>query len=329
MRLEEHWDLLTIALLSLLLDLLIALWPENPLRSALGLAFILFFPGYVFITALFPERDKLDDLERLALSFGLSIAIVPLIGLALNYTPFGIRLTPILVSLTVFVLALAVAAIYRREETREPWIPHLDLKAIRDGLEWDRSSKLDKALTVALLIAIIASTGVLGYVITHPKQGEPFTEFYILGPDRKASDYPTNLTEGEEAKVILGIVNHEQRNVTYHVEVWLVNLTYDSEANRTMIHSMYLMDYLNVTLPHVPVSVEGNWTPQWEENYTFSIDRPGRWQLWFLLFKDKRPPLPPTTRGGDYAPTEAARRIEEAVKGEVQSLKLNVEVTKP
>jgi len=37
--------------------------------------------------ALFPGKDDLDGIERIALSFGLSIAVVPLMGLALNYTP--------------------------------------------------------------------------------------------------------------------------------------------------------------------------------------------------------------------------------------------------
>lgn len=95
MKFRDYWDLITIILLSLFLDLLIAFYPDNLLRKALGLAFVLFFPGYVFITALFPEKKELDNLERLALSLGLSIAIVPLIGLLLNYTPWGIRLIPL------------------------------------------------------------------------------------------------------------------------------------------------------------------------------------------------------------------------------------------
>jgi uncharacterized membrane protein len=49
-----------------------------------------------------------------ALSFGLSIAVVPLIGLILNYTPFGIRLVPIAVALSVFTFALTFVAIFRR-----------------------------------------------------------------------------------------------------------------------------------------------------------------------------------------------------------------------
>ncbi len=39
---------------------------------------------------------------------GLSIAVVPLPGRALNYTPFGIRLVPILVVLSVFTVLFAV-----------------------------------------------------------------------------------------------------------------------------------------------------------------------------------------------------------------------------
>ena len=84
------------------------------LRIALGLLFVLFFPGYTLLSALFPKRDDLDGIERIALSFGLSIAIVPLIGLILNYTPWGIRLYPILISITLFILIASGIAWYRQ-----------------------------------------------------------------------------------------------------------------------------------------------------------------------------------------------------------------------
>ena len=87
---------------------------ETPVRLLLGLALVLFLPGYSLIAALFPGRDDPDGIERIALSFGLSIAVVPLLGLALNYTPFGIRLVPILVVLSVFTVLLAVIACVRR-----------------------------------------------------------------------------------------------------------------------------------------------------------------------------------------------------------------------
>jgi uncharacterized membrane protein len=44
----------------------------------------------------------------------LSLAIVPLVGLMLNYTPWGITLTPIMVSLAVFSEALALGALVKK-----------------------------------------------------------------------------------------------------------------------------------------------------------------------------------------------------------------------
>ena len=100
--------------LSCMLFVLIPPLNETPVRVVLGLLLVLFLPGYSLIAALFPRKDDLDGIERIALSFGLSIAVVPLLGLALNYTPFGIRLVPILVVLSVFTVSLAVVACVRR-----------------------------------------------------------------------------------------------------------------------------------------------------------------------------------------------------------------------
>lgn len=83
-------------------------------RSVLGFAFVLFLPGYLAIEALFPKGRELDSLERLALSVGLSLALVPLIGLFLNYSPWGLRLDPIIISLTILTIGLAVVALVRR-----------------------------------------------------------------------------------------------------------------------------------------------------------------------------------------------------------------------
>jgi uncharacterized membrane protein len=89
---------------------------ETPVRALLGFILVLFAPGYVFISALFPQQNELDVIERLALSIGLSICIVVFIGLGLNYTPWGIRLGPILLSICGFTLIFAAISAYRRSE---------------------------------------------------------------------------------------------------------------------------------------------------------------------------------------------------------------------
>ena len=107
-------DLILVNLLSTLLIVVITFFPDSSARIILGLPFILFFPGYMLICALFPEEKDLDWIERLALSMGLSIAVTSLIGLALNYTSFGIRLYPVTFSLLLFMLLMSAVAVYRR-----------------------------------------------------------------------------------------------------------------------------------------------------------------------------------------------------------------------
>lgn len=100
-------------------------------RYVLGIIFVLWLPGYAFIKALFPQtlpftharthplrttEKNLDTIERIALSLGMSIALVPIIGLLLNYTPWGIRLTPIVLSLTAFTITFATIAIIREHQ---------------------------------------------------------------------------------------------------------------------------------------------------------------------------------------------------------------------
>ena len=84
------------------------------LRYVLGSLFVLYIPGATLIEALYPRGEELEPLERLALGIGLSLALVPLVGLVLNYTPWGIRLTPIAISLSILTEILMIVASYRK-----------------------------------------------------------------------------------------------------------------------------------------------------------------------------------------------------------------------
>jgi len=83
-------------------------------RWVFGSIFVLFLPGYATVQALFSGRRELDSIERFALSVGLSLAVTPLVGLLLNYTPWGIRLDPIVVSLSIFTLGMATIGTIRK-----------------------------------------------------------------------------------------------------------------------------------------------------------------------------------------------------------------------
>jgi uncharacterized membrane protein len=308
------------------LILSILLVPDFWLRVIIGLPFLLFFPGYALIAFLFPEKKSLGIIERMALSFGLSIAITPLIGFGLNYTPFGIRLESVLASVTLFNVALSVAAFWRRDRVQEPYLP-IDPKTLFEStiFNYRREKGIDKVLTIVLAIAIVSSVVVLAYVVAFPREGEKFTEFYILGPGGKASDYPHNLTVGTNASMIVGIANHEQRQVHYFVQVWLVNASFVD--NQTSIHQMYYFDSFEITLDHSAVNLDGPWTVQWQLNYKFNVSILGEYKLWFFLFKDSVPSYAQgLNRMNDYAGTATDFLLQDAVQNKLLSLNLNLSI---
>jgi uncharacterized membrane protein len=155
----------------------------------------------------------------------------------------------------------------------------------------EHESRLDLALTIILAITIVVAMSALVYVIVTPKIGERFTEFYLLGPGGIADEYPSDLVVNETGQLIVGVVNHEYETVNYTVEVWLVNQTslVDNETNETVVsyHGFWFFDRLEAMLNHTPINIEEPWMPQWEVNYSFSVDRPGQFKLAFLLFRNE------------------------------------------
>lgn len=93
------------------------MYPYIYLRYIIGSIFVLFLPGYSLIKTLFPTKE-IDNIERVALSIGMSLALVPLIGLLLNYTPWGIRLTPITMSLLSLTVILSITGLIREHQQK-------------------------------------------------------------------------------------------------------------------------------------------------------------------------------------------------------------------
>jgi len=137
---EAYWYWTTIVL-TLATTLTVLTVPENAYslvytRYVLGSIFVLLLPGYSLIKALFPTKE-LDNIERIALSIGMSLALVSINGLLLNYTPWGIRLTPIVLSLLSLTTIFSTAAIIREYKNQNPNNNHL--KAKSDKRLWQTS----------------------------------------------------------------------------------------------------------------------------------------------------------------------------------------------
>ena len=230
---RRNLDLVLVVASSLVLTAVILAIPSaKAARIFLGLPFVLFFPGYTLIAALFPRKDDLDAIERIALSLGLSIAVVPLIGLALNYSPWGIRLNPILAFVTLFIVLAATAAWLRRRmlPVGDAFGLHVDLQLPSwSGIRW-----ADRLVALALVLSL-AGLGIAAFfVATSRGSSEQFTEFYVLGPGGKAEAYPTLTKVGENATVILGVVNQEGQDTTYQVGIKIDGEIMDSIDNLSL-----------------------------------------------------------------------------------------------
>ena len=107
------WEPVLVTLLSLAL-----LFASSGLtlyfRFILGGALVLFLPGYSLVSLIYSKKEELDYLSRLAFSFVLSLAIAMLVGLLLSYSPFGITLFAVAVSLGAVTIGLLFLTVLRR-----------------------------------------------------------------------------------------------------------------------------------------------------------------------------------------------------------------------
>jgi len=218
LRARAWTDLILINLLALLLIIVIVSFPSNVLRIILGIPFVLFFPGYTLIAALFPRKESMDNVQRAALSLGLSIAVVPLIGLILNYTPWGITLESVLGSTTAFIVIMSVVTWVRRKQLSDGERFSIGFHVSMPG--WGGGT-WDRAITVVLAVSVLAAMVAAGYAIATPKVGERFTEFYILDAYGEATDYPRRVTAGHEVEVTVGIINREGETTSYQLVITL------------------------------------------------------------------------------------------------------------
>jgi uncharacterized membrane protein len=282
---DRPYDLMLCIALALILVALVALFPHNIIRQVLGLIFILFLPGYAATAALFPENDQIDTIERVALSFGLSIAIVPLIGLGLNFTPWGIRLDPILASVSAFIVGVSLVGWYRRAR-----LPSDERFAIVVDFELDFQGMplVDKILTIGIVVMLIASVVVLAWAITTPRVGERFTQLAILGPGGMATGYPGNITAGTRYTVLLSVESFEHRSTNYTLAVVLTSST-DNSTNVTQWSINWSQD--QALVPHQALAQ--NFTLQnldyYNRTFNFTVSSIGPWKLQFLLYIQGQP----------------------------------------
>nr|WP_319374372.1 DUF1616 domain-containing protein [uncultured Methanobacterium sp.] len=233
-------NLVTFIVLSILMIITVLVPPLNKtsLWMIPGSLFVCFIPGYLLLAVMFPKNDDLELIERIALGFGASLILTSLIGLAFNYTPWSIRLELILIVLAVFSIIFCLITFIRIKKLPLERRLHIP--------------KLEKLLSIFLIICIILTIGTTAYTFLKPGSIQTdanesnFTDFHIKGVDVNASNYTLNLTSGTKKNLTMVLVNREGSTVNYRLVVQ-VNNTILKQENITLQNNQQMEIPLNFT----------------------------------------------------------------------------------
>jgi len=237
-------DLLAIAALTVIVGLFVFVPPLNgtPLRPVVSLAFVLFVPGYTYVSVLFPKRGTvgalsngaftgerqggLGMLERLVFSFGVSVGLTILLGLALGFWIPGItrlNLYAGLAGLTGVGLPLAAT---RRMRLPADARMGFSLRAVSDRIQSGLAGQetTGKVVTVVLAATLLVAVASVGAGLGASQDGA-VTEMYLPSEndsgDYVPRDYPETVAEDGNESFALGITNQEGETVEYTVVVLL------------------------------------------------------------------------------------------------------------
>jgi uncharacterized membrane protein len=173
---------------------------DNAPGRILMLPLVLVVPGYALTAAVFPKRS-LGVPERLVFSLGLSLVIVVLGGLLLNWTPFGLRASSWAVLLSGITLGAGVVALVRRQGQRAP------------TSRWVRFGGVGLAFRQGLLMglaAMVVCAAIAVSRISAAQQAFPgFTQLWIL---------PAGTANAKDA-LRLGVRNMEATATVYSLSV--------------------------------------------------------------------------------------------------------------
>lgn len=204
-------------------------------RAALGLGAVLIAPGYALVSLLFPRRSsgaglfedrggRISPGERLVLAVGVSVCVVPLLGLGLVLLSVGAttELFQPVIGATTVLLTVAAAGRRLRVPPAERFSPMGWVTSA-----WSRASLRPAsgvgALHVLLVLGLLVSGTGIGYAAMSAERGEQFTEFALVAESDSgelvASEYPSQIPLGSSATVQVTIGNQEGRDLNYTVVV--------------------------------------------------------------------------------------------------------------
>lgn len=233
--------------------------PSN-VRAVLALPLVLFVPGYALLAAVYPERWSDDETtnrsssplvgdathsgiapgERIILSVVASAAVVALLALAVNFSPFRIRPAPVSIAVSAFTVACFAVALVRRASLAAERRSGLPLGGVLDSLRGQftvhspallsgsdarPTSRRTVAFNLLVAVAVLAVVAGAAFAYTAPTADQDFTEFYLVGENETGAytvnAVPSSLDAGEQQTLYPTVTNQDDTAHEYSVVVEL------------------------------------------------------------------------------------------------------------
>jgi uncharacterized membrane protein len=309
-------DLLVVVAYALVGGGLVVVGLPSTLQFIVGIPLLLFVPGYTVLSALFPGRpsrnagqvSSLSGMtrtfsslrsiqhrgvrwgERVALSFGLSLFLAPLLALVLDFSTlvFGTdspyRTGPIVAVLVIFTVICAAIGFVRRlglprdERFGVPvgyWID--------DFVDSLSGSPVDALLNVVLILSVLVGAASMTYALAVPQDATSTTNLAVGTQDGSGEftlDHPRNLTADQSQQLTVRLQNHEGEPANYSVVVQLQRYNGEEVLTRNT-----LKQFSTPTIPE---------NRTWQRQHTITPNiAENDLQLVYLLYKSD-PPQNPT-----------------------------------
>jgi len=211
-----------------------------PLRAILAMPLLFFAPGYALVATIYLrcadcDRDVVSDRERIAdtdtglhviervfLSIGMSVAVLPILGVVTWATVGGVSTDIVLFGVSTFTLGAIAVATFRRTSLNadEQFCirPSRGVSRFRNWLVGPLTR--ETAVNVLLVGAVVLSVTTLMFAFLVPVAGESYTSTMLVTEqdgEFVANSYPTNFTTGESETLTLALSNHEGETTSYTV----------------------------------------------------------------------------------------------------------------
>jgi uncharacterized membrane protein len=237
------------------------------------------------------RQHGLSGVERVALGFGFSVALLPILGIALAASPWTIDPWPVLLSVSALAVSCSVGAAirrFRRPPDRRFSVP------VRAWLGKGRAalvggSTVESALNLGLAVAVVVSVAAIGFAVAAPGPGQSYTSVSLLAQNETgelvAADYPRNFESGGSKPLVVEVTNHEGEQVQYSVVVELQRVRERGDGGAKVVQDRQLATFTP--------TVAGGET--WRTTHEVTPTMTGEdMRLVYLVYKGE-PPQDPTT----------------------------------